>query len=127
MRSHRMGRQQLGMTTWGLLYVLVTLGLIGIAVVKSVPVYLNAYEVRTALDWAASQPELRGASAMDIQQRIQRRFSSGYVSNLSGRDIAVQRVDGGRLLSVDYEVRRPLFFNIALTYSFSEQARLPNP
>lgn len=128
MQVYRHGRRsQQGMTMWSWLYVLVTLGIIGIAVVKSVPVYLNAYEVRTALTWAASQPELRGASAMKIQNRIQRRFSSGYVNNLTGRDIAIRRVDGGRLLSVDYEVRRPLFFNIALTYSFSEQARLPNP
>ncbi len=119
--------EQRGMTLWSWLYVLITLGLIGIVVVKSVPVYLNAYDVRATLTWAASQPELRDVSAMTIQQRIQRRFDSGYVDNLSGRDVAIQRVDGARLLSVDYEVRRPLFFNLALVYSFSEQARLDNP
>ncbi len=119
--------QQRGMTLWSWLYVLVTLGLIGIAAVKSLPVYLNAYDVRSTLEWAAAQPELRDASAMTIQQRIQRRFDSGYVDNLSGRDVSIQRVDGARLLSVDYEIRRPLFFNLALVYSFSEQARLANP
>ncbi|GAB3685812.1 hypothetical protein GCM10028792_39080 [Salinisphaera aquimarina] len=112
------------MTFWGLLYVLITLGVIGLVAAKSLPVYLGAYDVRETIDWAAAQPNLLKASAPEIQSAIQRRFDAGYVDNIHGRDVAVSKVDGGREISVAYEVRRPMLFNLSLVYSFEESARL---
>jgi len=112
--------RQRGMTLWGLLYVLLTLGLLGMVAAKSLPVYLNAYDIRATLEWAASQPDLQDASAMTIQRAVQRRFDAGYVDNINGRDIAVNRVNGGRELNVSYEVRRPMMFNLSMVYSFDE-------
>ena len=89
-------RAQRGITIWGLLYVLITLGLIALVAIKSVPVYLNAYDVRTTLQAVADDPDLRRASAGEIQQAVQRRFDAGYVDNLSGRDVAVERAGDGR-------------------------------
>ncbi|MES1925451.1 DUF4845 domain-containing protein [Salinisphaera sp. T31B1] len=119
-----MRSRQRGMTLWSLLYVLITLGLIALVAVKSLPVYLNAYDVRQAIEWAGAEPDLVSASAPAIQQAIQRRFDAGYVDNIHGRDVAVTKVAGGREISLAYEVRRPLLFNISLVYSFSESARL---
>lgn len=113
-------RRQAGMTFWSLLYVLFTLGVLGIVAIKSVPVYLNAYGVRATLEWAADRPDLRDADAVTIQRAIQRRFDTGYVDNLRGRDVAVEQAGSGRELSVSYEVRRPLMFNLAMVYSFDE-------
>lgn len=120
-----LSRRQLGLTLWGWLYVLFTLGVILMVGIKAVPIYMNNYDIRATLEWAAAQPELREASAMEIQSRIQRRFDSGYVDNIKGRDIKVKRVDGGRRLSVEYEVREPLFGNIVLLFDFKESALLP--
>lgn len=123
LRSQQPGRQR-GMTIWSLLYVLITLGLIALVAVKSVPVYLNAHDVRKTIEWAATQPSLVDASAAEIQAAVQRRFDAGYVTNITGRDIAVSKVGGGREISVAYQVRRPLLLNTSLLYSFEESARL---
>jgi len=120
---HRPSAQR-GMTIWSLFYVLVTLGLIGLVAAKSLPVYLNAYDVRETIEWAAAQPKLVNASAPEIQAAIQRRFDAGYVTNINGRDVAVSKVAGGREISVVYEVRRPMLFNVSLVYAFEEKARL---
>ena len=117
-------RAQRGITIWGLLYVLITLGLIALVAIKSVPVYLNAYDVRTTLQAVADDPDLRRASAGEIQQAVQRRFDAGYVDNLSGRDVAVERAGDGRRISLSYEVRRPMLLNLSLVYSFEESAML---
>lgn len=122
--GNRPGSQR-GMTLWSWLYVLATLGLILLVGIKSVPVYMNNYDIRTALVWAAKQPELESASAHEIQSRIQRRFDSGYVRNINGRDISVKRVKDGRRLEVKYEVRKPLFYNIELLFSFDESSLVP--
>ncbi|MES1944360.1 hypothetical protein PC39_09600 [Salinisphaera sp. PC39] len=120
--------RQRGLTLWGWLYVLATLGVILMVGIKAVPIYMNNYDIRSTLQWASSQPELRDAPAFEIQERIQRRFDSGYVDNISGRDIKVERVDNGRRLSVEYEVREPLFANLTLLFEFHETAVIPrNP
>lgn len=119
-------RRQRGLTFWGWLYVLATLGVILMVGIKAVPVYLNNYDIRSTLQWASKQPELRSAHVQEIQSRIQRRFDSGYVDNIKGRDVKVQRIDGGRRLSVEYEVRQHLFANITLLFEFRESAVIPN-
>lgn len=118
------GRQR-GMTVWALIYVLFTAGLMLLVGIKSVPVYINAYDIRETIEWAAWQPELKKAPAAEIQQAIQRRFDAGYVDNIKGRDIAVSRVSGGgRELSVSYEVRRALLLSVSIVYSFDEKMPL---
>jgi hypothetical protein len=118
-------REQRGMSLWSWLYVLATLGLMLMVGIKAVPVYLNNYDIRATLEWAASQPDLREAPAIEIQERIQRRFDSGYVDNVTGRDVKVKRVDEGRRLSVEYEVRRAIVANVTLLFEFHESAVLP--
>lgn len=120
-----MPARQRGMTFWSWLYVLATLGLILLVGIKSVPVYMNNYDIRSALVWAAQQSELESASAHEIQSRIQRRFDSGYVRNINGRDIKVKRTQDGRLLEVKYTEYRPLFYNIKLMFEFDETALIP--
>jgi hypothetical protein len=118
-------RRQRGMTIWALIYVLFTAGVLLLVGIKSVPVYLTAYDIRETIDWAAEQSDLRKAPAAQIQQAIQRRFDAGYVDNIKGRDVAVERVAGGaREISVAYEVRRPLLFNVSMVYSFEEKTSL---
>lgn len=117
-----MTRRQQGMTLWSLLYVLITLGLIGIVAGRSVPVYLNAHEVRAALDEVAATPAMTDASAAQIQAALQKHFDAGYVSNVTGRDVTVTRVGDKRQLEILYEERRPLFYNLSLVYSFDAKA-----
>lgn len=119
-------QRQRGLTLWGWLYVLATLGVMLMVGIKAVPIYLNNYDIRSTLEWAGNQPELRNAPAFEIQKRIQRRFDSGYVDNIKGTDIKVKRVGNGRRLSIEYEVREPLFGNVTLLFNFEESAILPN-
>lgn len=119
-------RRQRGLTLWGWLYVLATMGVILMVGIKAVPVYMNNYDIRSTLEWASNQPELRNASVYEIRGRIQRRFDSGYVDNIKGKDVKVERVEGGRRLSVEYEVRQPLFYNITMLFEFRETAVIPH-
>lgn len=119
-----MASPQRGLTLWGWLYVLATLGVMLLVGIKAVPIYMNNYEIRSVLTWAAGQDGLRNASAGEIQTRIQRRFDSGYVNNIKGRDIAIKRVERGRELSVEYQVTEPLFGNVSLRFDFRESAVL---
>lgn len=118
-------KRQRGLTIWGWLYVLATLGVILMVGIKAVPVYVNNYDIRATLEWAGNQPELSNAPVFEIQNRIQRRFDSGYVDNVKGKDVKVKRVKGGRSLNVEYKVKQPLYGNVTLLFEFHESAFLP--
>lgn len=113
---------QRGMTLWGWLYVLATLGVILMVGIKTVPVYLANYSIQSTLEWAAHLEKLEGASEQQIQARIQRRFSSGYIDVVSGEDVEVERTAEGRRLTVSYDERVHLFGNVWLHFKFHETA-----
>lgn len=117
---------QRGMTLWGWLYVLATLGVIFLVGIKSAPIYLTNFEIQSVLDWAATQEKLQQASERQIQERIQRRFSSGYVDVISGHDVAVEHTADGRRLSVSYDQSVHLFSNISLHFEFDDTALMTN-
>lgn len=114
--------RQRGLTLWGWLYVLATLGVILLVGIKSAPVYLTNLEIESVLDWAASQEELQRAPERKIRERIQRRFSTGYVEIISGDDVAIERTPDGRRLAVSYDERVHLFGNIWLVFEFQDTA-----
>lgn len=122
MKQPDVRRRQQGMTLWSLLYVLITLGVIGLVAVRSVPVYIDAHEVQTTLDEVAAAPAMTDASTARIQTAVQKHFDAGYVSRVSGQDVTVTRVGDKRQLEMLYEVRRPLFYNLSLVYSFDAKA-----
>lgn len=111
-----------GLTFWGWLYVLATLGVILMVGIKVLPVYVANYQIQSVLTWAANLEELQGASKYKIRDRIQRRFTAGYVDAIEASDIKVKRVDKGRVLSVRYEAMVPLFGNVSLHLEFHETA-----
>ncbi|MDN5861985.1 MAG: DUF4845 domain-containing protein [Salinisphaera sp.] len=118
---------QRGLTFWGWLYVLATLGVMLLVGIKVLPVYLNHYQIQAVLAWAAEQQDLRDAPAGQIQRRIQKRFSTGYVDNVRGRDLHIERVSGGRELRLQYHVKVPLFGAVSLYFEFDDRAFLPLP
>lgn len=111
--------KQLGLSPTSWFLILCMIGLILIFVIKSFPVYMSHYQVYSALEWAANQPELSKAPVLEIRKRLGRKFDTGYVRHINKNDIIVKRKPGGiRTIGVKYEVRKPLFYNIDLVYKF---------
>ncbi|KEZ76936.1 hypothetical protein C41B8_12714 [Salinisphaera hydrothermalis C41B8] len=124
MRRSAFRQRQGGFTFWSGLYVLITLGIIVFVGVRSVPVYLNNREVQKALSEVAQDPSMQHADAIAIQRAVARHFEAGYAADVSPRDIAVGHEGETRVLSLHYEVRRPLAFNMSLVYTFDDRARM---
>lgn len=117
-------RRQTGFTLWSGLYVLITLGIIAFIAVRSVPVYLNNQEIQHALTEVAHNPAMQHADAIAIQHAVARHFEAGYAAGVSSRDVSVSREGRTRVLELQYEIRRPLAFNMSLLYSFDDTARM---
>lgn len=125
MRQSFASNTQLGEGWFGIFYVLVTLGLFGLFVTYSVPVYMTAHAVDEALSGAAHDPDLRGAGYRTIHRSVEKRLYTSYVDNVSADKLRISKVPQGRKLEIEYSVTRPFLFNVGLRYSFHKSAVMP--
>lgn len=117
--------RQRGISMYGWMVILALIGFFSLLGMRCIPVYLKHYEVAGVIDWAAQQPELAKASPVEIRDRIQRRFDSGYVYNLTAKDVKVRRTkDGKRFLEIKYDRQVPFVYNIDLLFHFHKIAYL---
>ncbi|MDX1453305.1 MAG: DUF4845 domain-containing protein [Oleiphilaceae bacterium] len=118
--------KQKGISPVGWFLILCLIGLFLIFVIKSFTVYMSHYQLYQALEWAGEQPEFARASPGEIRKRLGRKFDTGYVSHVSAKDLKIKRKPKGvRTIGIDYEVRKPLFYNIDLVYKFDTEVELP--
>ena len=116
---------QRGISMYGWMVILALIGFFALLGMRCIPVYLKHYEVSSVIEWAAAQPELAKAPPQEIRRRIQQRFDSGYVYDMTSKQIMVRRTkDGRRFLEIKYDRKVPFFYNIELLFHFHTVAYL---
>ena len=116
-----MRRRQRGMTTLGLIILVSFLGLFAFGFIRLTPVYLNYFKVAGVVNGTVEEFDGKGASASAIRQYVQRRFDIESVSQLRGRDVKVQAVDGGFEVSAQYSHKAPFIANISFVVDFDKR------
>jgi hypothetical protein len=112
-------RKQRGVTMIGWIFLLTPVAIVLYAGIRVTPEYMNYYKVVQALKETANQLKSDEAmSQQSIQGAIGRRFETGYVDNVSVKDIAIRKVDTGWEMEADYESIVPLFGNLSLLMAF---------
>lgn len=113
---NRQNMQGLSILTW--LVVLAIGGLLLLATIRLVPVYLEYSSVRTVINNVISDSNTTMLSEHQIRDTIAKRFQVNRVENLTASDLDIKK-DGVRLsIKVDYEVREPLVANVGLVVTF---------
>lgn len=113
---NRQNMQGLSILTW--LVVLAIGGLLLLATIRLVPVYLEYSSVRTVINNVISDSNTAMLSEHQIRDTIAKRFQVNRVENVSARDVEIKK-DGMKLtIKVDYEVREPLVANVGLIVTF---------
>lgn len=113
--------RQRGMSYWGWLLMVAVAGL-GLTVVsKMVPAYADAWYVEKGLRSLADQPNLRDMGQGEIRRELDRYFTINNVRGTPTQAVNVIRGADGLLVSIDYELREPLFLNIDVVMKFNKQ------
>jgi hypothetical protein len=104
--------------------LIVWLGILGTIVtvgVKSMPVYMNHYKVKSIMAWEVGLPGVKDQTPVEIRKSLDKRFDVDMVIHIEAKDIQiVPNKTGGRDLVADYEVRLPMAFNVDFVYKFKE-------
>ena len=119
-------KSQLGLGLWSGLYLLCSIGFIAMCGIKVGPLYMNEFQVRSAVsDVAAKASVVAGnVDVAEIRSSLQRRWDIDYISQLDPKDIKVIRTTGGLFLSYDYDAEVPLFANIIVVARFKQDIPL---
>ncbi len=118
-----MKRTQRGMTLIGFVMVLAVAGVFIYMGMKLIPMYSEYYAVKQAMEGLAKE----GAGAYDaakVKDFFFRRLDMSYSENVKPQDVKLLRKDSGWMMTVDYEVRRPLIANIDVVGHFTAEKEL---
>ena len=120
-----MHRQQ-GASLIGWLIILTFIGMIALITIRVVPVYIDAYTVRSVLLSLQDERELASGDRNAILQALQKRLAINDVRSVSRDNISMQPVSGGIEVAVDYEARFPLIANIEGVAHFTSKVTIRN-
>ncbi len=120
----RIVRRERGMTTLGLLILVVFVGLFAFAGIRLTPIYLNYLKVAGVLDGVYKEFDSQNATRSAIRTSISRRFDVESVSVITARDIEVTQQDGGFMVVAQYDHTTPFINNIYFTVRFDKSAMI---
>lgn len=118
-----MKRAQEGMTLIGFILVLAVAGVFIYMGMKLIPMYSEYYAVKQALEGLAKEGAV-DYDAAKIKDLFFRRMDTSYSENVKPENVKILRKDSGWLMTVDYEVRRPLIANIDVVGHFVAEKEL---
>ena len=121
-----MKRTQRGITLIGFVIVLGLVGFFAYIAMKLVPMYSEFYAVKQALKGLQQEPGIANRDPAKIQDLFFRRLYISYAENVKPEHVKIERVDGGWNMRVDYEVRKPLIYNLDVVGKFSTSEELTN-
>ena len=115
-------RQQ-GITLMGFLMVLAVVGVFAFIGIKLFPVYSEYYSVVGDMRGVAAEPGIAQAEPAAVKEKLFRRFDISYVGSVRPENVKITR-DKGYNLRVNYEVRRPLAYNLDFVAKFDKTVDL---
>ncbi len=115
---------QRGASMYSMLVIGILVVYFAVTVVKLGPVYLDDYEIRKVLENVSKEYALGNLTKGQFKDSIAKRFSMNNISVVNEKDIIIEEGKGQTTLSLDYEVRTPMFYNVDAVVSFSHHIPL---
>jgi len=118
---HR-AKNQAGLTAVGLILILIPVGLAVYIILKAAPAYIEAFSVGDVVNSLKKELDLKEKPREEIYTMIKKRLDVNNISSVDKEDIKIQKTVNDVTVTIDYEARVPLFWNVALALSFHKNA-----
>jgi len=116
-------KNQAGLTAIGLFLILIPVGLGVYIILVVAPVYIEALSVGDVVNSLKKELDLREKSPEEIRTMIKKRLDVNNINRVDIKDdVKIQKTVNDVTVTIDYEARVPLFWNIALAFSFNKRA-----
>lgn len=114
---------QKGLTLMSFLIVLAVVGFFIYVGMKLLPVYNEYWAVASDMKGLAAEPGVQNLTPEQIRARLFSRFNVSYVESVKLENVKITRQNGYQL-TVAYEVRRNLMYNLDFVAVFSKTVSL---
>ena len=91
---------------------------------KVIPMYSEFYSVKKSMDGLSLEPGINSATPDRIKALFFRRLYVNYSENVKTDNVKIERMQGGWKMTVKYEVRRPLIYNLDIVGNFEAAKEL---
>ncbi len=119
-----MKRTQGGMTLVGFIIVLAVVGVFIYMGMKVIPMYSEYYAVKQALEGLSKEPDIAQTDPHKIKDLFFRRLYISYADTVKSEHVKIVRKDAGYVMTVSYEVRKPLIANLDVVGNFDAEKEL---
>lgn len=111
-------KKQQGATFLGM--AIVAAGLIFAAIIgmKLMPAYIEYMSVKKVIKAMGADPSLNSMSSKEARYSFEKRKSIDNISSVTGNDLVIKKEDGVTVVSVDYQVQKPLMGNVTALLDF---------
>lgn len=120
-------KQQRGMTTLGLIFVLAVFGFAGYVGLKLFPIYTESFKIDSAMKGVVDDPDVANMSKSDILASFIRRLDVNDVDRITARNyrqyLDIEKDQDTVSLDVAYRAQAPLFANVSLVIDFHKHAQ----
>jgi Tfp pilus assembly major pilin PilA len=122
-RSPR-GSRQRGITVIGFLLLAVVFGVVGLAVLKIVPLYMEKMRVGTVLSDLQSELATGGNTAQGIRIALEQRMYVENLRPLTANELNITREGEGYTVHVSRESREPFLADLFFVVVIDEQVEI---
>ena len=120
-----MHSNQRGITMIGWLFLLIPIAIIGYAIIRLAPVYLNYMKLTRSIDQTATQ--FKGdesITAQSIRTTLDKHFDIESLDYPPASQIQIRRDGQSWIIDASYEDVAPLFANLSLLLKFHKSATI---
>jgi Domain of unknown function (DUF4845) len=116
-------RRQAGITVIGFLILASLVGVVGLAAIKLVPMYMMNMRLSTVLEDIKRDLDGKGSTPTSIRNAIAKRFSIETM-NIPSDNIKINQGKNGYEVRIQYENRAPYVADIWLLVAFDKQVEI---
>lgn len=120
----KLGTRQRGITLLGFIVVLAVVGFFAFLAMRLFPVYSEYYSVVSAMKGLQSEPGIGQMTPERIRSLLNNRFYISYVESVKPNHVKITPSGNGYNLSIKYEVRRPMAYNVDFVAKFDKTVEL---
>lgn len=123
---HTSSKKQSGITLLGLAIVLVVVGMFAYFAMRVYPMYQEYWSVSKVMEDLKKEAQVTQIAPQRLMTMLDLRLSGNYVTSVGIKDFRFTN-RGGNLMSVKYERREKLFYNLFVVGVFEKTVDLGRP
>ena len=113
-----------GMTYLGMLILLLVIAFFAVVIIKVMPLYMEHFKVKSSLDSLAQEVKDTQTvlSLSELEKRLINRLLVNDVEHVTRKNITITREGHKIVITVSYEARVHLFYNLDLVAQFKNDS-----